>query len=256
MPDPIFSLPFDEAIKFLREKLSLPTETWTDIWQEMHDQAFVVAGATKADLISDLRAAVDQAIADGTTIETFRAAFDAAVERHGWSYVGGRNWRTRVIYETNVTQAYNAGRHRQMSDPAMLARRPYWEYRHGDSAHPRPQHQAWDGLVIRADDPWWQTHSPANGWGCKCKKFALSDRDLERLGKNGPDPAPGGATYEWTNKRTGETHQVPVGIDPGFAYTPGASRMSWQPDLAKYPPALRGHLERHIDENTNGRADQ
>ena len=27
--------------------------------------------------------------------------------------------------------------------------------------------------------------------------------------------------HPWTNKRTGETHQVPVGIDPGFDHNVG-----------------------------------
>jgi hypothetical protein len=29
--------------------------------------------------------------------------------------------------------------------------------------------------------------------------------------------------YEWTDKRTGEVHQVPKGIDPGWDYSPGKS---------------------------------
>ena len=83
-------LPFDEQIAFFRSKLSLPTEAWTDIWQNEHDVAFVVAGAARDDLVSDLRAAVDQAIAEGTTLATFRREFDSIVARHGWSYKGGR----------------------------------------------------------------------------------------------------------------------------------------------------------------------
>ncbi len=63
------SLPFSEAIQFFREKTDLPTRAWTDIWQEQHDHAFVVAGAMKRELLTDLRGAVDSAISGGTTLQ-------------------------------------------------------------------------------------------------------------------------------------------------------------------------------------------
>ena len=179
-------LPFAEQIDFFRSKLDLTTQSWTDIWQEQHDRAFVVAGAAHADLVADLRGAVDKAIADGTTLATFRGDFDAIVAKHGWSHNGGRDRRTRVIYETNLRTSYAAGRYQQMKD--IAERRPYWRYRHSAaSEYPRPEHVAWDGIVLRHDDPWWDTHYGPNGWGCKCFVEAINQRDLERLGKSGPD---------------------------------------------------------------------
>lgn len=215
------SLPFDEQIAFFREKVSLPTRAWNDLWQGMHARAFVVAGATKAELLADLRGAIDKAIAEGTTLEEFRKDFDGIVEKHGWSYKGGRGWRTRVMLETNIRTSYQAGRFKQMTDPETLRERPFWEYIHRDSVHPRPLHVKWGGTVLRADDPWWRTHYTPNGWGCKCTVAALSHDDLEDLGKRGPDAAPDDGTYTWTDRRSGEVHEVPNGIDPGWAYNVG-----------------------------------
>lgn len=163
--DKIKSLTFDEAIKFFRQKVNLPTRTWKDIWQRMHARAFVVAGVMKAELLTDFRQAIDKAIADGTTLAEFRKDFDNIVARHGWSYKGSRGWRTNVIFEANIRTAYSAGRYNQMTDPDVLKSRPYWEYRHGDSINPRQLHLKWHGTVLRADDPWWQTHYTPNGWG-------------------------------------------------------------------------------------------
>lgn len=218
-------LPFEEQIEFFRDKVDLGTASWTDIWQAGHDRAFVVAGAARDDLVADLRGAVTKAIEEGTTLATFRADFDTIVERHGWSYRGGRDWRTRVIYETNLWTSYAAGRHEQMR--AITDRRPYWRYRHSHaSEEPREKHLAWDGLVLRHDDPWWATHYPPNGWGCKCYVEALNDRDLARLGKSGPDEAPAVVmrTVEvGTQGPNPRTVRVPEGIDPGWAYAPGQS---------------------------------
>jgi uncharacterized protein with gpF-like domain len=165
MPAAPISLPFDEAIEYFRGKVNLPTERWTDLWEGMHARAFVVAGATKDELLADFRTAVDRAIADGITIADFRRDFDAIVAKHGWSYKGGRDWRSRVIYDTNIRTAYQSGRYKQQTDPELLAVRPYLQYVHGDSIHPRELHLSWNGRVLLADHPWWREHYPPNGWG-------------------------------------------------------------------------------------------
>ena len=218
---------FTEQIAFFRDKLNLGTRGWTDIWEAQHDRAFVVAGAARDDLVADLRGAVDAAIGDGETLEAFRARFDEIVERHGWAYKGDRLWRTRVIYDTNIATSYSAGRWTQAN--AVVAQRPYWRYRHSPASEvPRPDHEAWDGLILRADDPWWRTHWPPNGWGCNCWVETLSMRDMERLGREGPDATPAMGWHDVTvgpadNRRT---VRVPAGVDAGFGYAPGASRLA------------------------------
>ena len=229
MPDfRIGGRPFEQQVEFFLRKVSVPTGGWWDLQRADHAHGFMVAGAFKADLLADLRGIVQGAIERGTPIEQFRKEFDAIVQRHGWAYRGGRNWRTRVIYETNIRQSYNAGRIAQLTSPAMVKARPYWQYRHNDkgySQHPRPLHLAWNGLILRWDDPWWQTHAPMNGWGCKCGIRALSDADLRRMGKVGPDQAPDDGHYAWTAP-DGVDHQIPNGIDPGFDYNVGAESRS------------------------------
>ena len=217
------SLPFDKAIDYLRGKLNVDSEGWRDIWEQEHEHAFMVAGATADDVLLDLRKAVDKAIADGETLEQFRKRFDEAVAEKGWAYTGGRNWRSKIIYETNLRQAYNAGREEQIE--AAKVRRPYALYRHGDSVSPRAQHKAWDGLVLPVDDPFWETHTPQNGWGCKCKKYSLSESALKRRGlKVGTRPTTIKGTKTTIVK--GKETVVPnyVGVDDGFAYRPNSAK--------------------------------
>lgn len=215
------NLPFDEAIAFFRSKVRIPTQRWNDLLQEEHDFGFMIAGATKANLLADFQEAIDSAIADGTTLETFRQSFDTIVQKYGWNYKGSRGWRSEVIYSNNIRSAYQAGRYQQMIDPDVLAYRPYWTYEHGDSIHPRPIHLGWHGTTLPADDPWFEAHFTPNGWGCKCRITANSRRDMERKGLKVADKAPDNGTYEWTNKATGEVQEIPNGIDPGWNYTPG-----------------------------------
>ena len=232
MPEYEFkALPFKKAIEHFRQKVNLPTEKWSDLMAGMHSRAFVVAGATKDALLSDLRSAIDKAMSEGMSLKEFQDKFDDIVARHGWSYKGGRNWRTAVIFYTNKRTAYMAGRYKQMTDPDVISRRPYWQYRHGGSANPRPEHLAWDGLVLRSDDPWWDTHYPPNGFNCSCKVFSLSERDLQRMGKSGPDKPPEDPSYEWTDPKTGEVLALPRGVDPGWDYNVGQA--SWGQRLSE-----------------------
>lgn len=226
MADSPARLPFKEAIDFFRQKTRLPTSGWTDIWEQQHSHAFVVAGAAQDALLEDFHNAIRQAQEQGTGYAAFREQFEAIAAKHGWAYKGTPGWRSKVIYDTNITQAYNAGRYQQMM--AVKHLRPYWRYRHTSIEHPRLQHQAWDGLILPADDPWWETHSPQNGWGCKCRVDSFSRlearREWEKAGKTGPDEAP---PIEWEDRTVGKmgsnprTVRTPVGIDPGFGYSPG-----------------------------------
>jgi SPP1 gp7 family putative phage head morphogenesis protein len=215
-----------EAIEFMRRKVNVPSARWTDLWQQEHSVGFTVAGALNDDLLADFRQAVDKAIADGTTLETFRRDFDRIVDEHGWSYNGSRNWRSRVIFETNMSTAYAAGRWEQVQ--RVKRSRPYLRYVHVDpdatQKNTRREHASWHDTVLPVDDPWWQTHYPPNGWGCRCTVQSLNERDLDRYGLSVSDEAPPVRMVERT-VRTSEglrTIEVPEGIDPGFAYRAGA----------------------------------
>lgn len=205
-------LPFDEAIDYHRQKVRIPTRKWDDLKAGMHSRGFVIAGAMKDSLIADFQSAVDKAISRGTTLAEFRKDFDNIVKRHGWSYKGSRGWRSRVIYQTNVSTAYQAGRYKQMLSPNVVKTRPYHMYVHGGSKDPRPDHLSWDGLILPYDDPFWAQHRPKNGWGCKCSVRTLSEGDLKRMGKSGPDSAPAVEI----NPATG----IPKGLDKGWNYDP------------------------------------
>ncbi|MEI2428683.1 phage minor head protein [Lysobacter yananisis] len=247
------SLPFQQQIAFFRSKENVLTDSWTDVWESQHDTSFMVAGANRIDLVTDLRSAIRKAIDDGRTLDQFRLDFDKIVARHGWDYRGGRNWRTRVIYETNLRQSYNAGRWHQQQ--ALKRARPYLVYRHSDAVeHPRPIHKGWDGKVWHIDDPVWRVIYPQNGWGCQCYTESLNARDLKRMGKDGPDESP---ELKWVDVVVGQRSasgprlvRTVEGVDPGFAYGPGQSLSDWPRGRGGpvTPPSLQRSMERSTQE--------
>ncbi len=244
--------PFQEQIDFFKQKTNIPTQKWTDVFASAHDKAFMVAGAQKAELLDDLRLAVEKTMTEGKGIFEFRREFDRIVEKHGWTgwkgegkqaissknYLDhkGTGWRSNIIYQTNLSTSYAAGRWQQLNDPDLLKLRPYWKYVHSDSVkHPRPLHVSWNGLVLKHDDPFWATHFPPNGWLCHCRVTAVRPKDYKG------DIAPDDGTY--TKTINGVDHVIPNGIDAGFNYAMGGNLNKSVADfvankLIKYPTKL------------------
>lgn len=244
----ILRLPFAEQAAFFRGKLGnlLPSARWTDVQRAQHDRGVMVSGAMTADILSDFAAAIDRFVVEGKSLDAFRTDFDAIVERYGWAYNGARNWRTRTIYRTNSATAYAAGRLAQL----RAGKFAYWMYRHGGSSDPRPEHLAWDGLVLPSDHEFWQTHYPPNAFNCSCRVIGLRDPESARALGGDPDKMlPSG--WDEIDPKTG----APRGIGAGWDYQPGNTvselvgqmaekTVHWDSTLAKaymqaVPPAQR-----------------
>lgn len=232
-----FDLPPEDALRFFRGKGLRVGFAWQDVWTNEHDLAFTVAKMADVDLLADVRDAVDRAIADGISLAQFKRELTPVLMKAGWwgkqeqfdeqtrridLVQLGSARRLETIFRTNMMTAYAAGEWAQIEDAAQDA--PYLMYDAVDDNRTREQHRAWNGITLRWDDPWWNTHRPPNGWNCRCSVIQLSDSDLRGMGKVGPDRAPPVKRREWLNKRTGEVMQVPLGIDPGWDYNPGKGR--------------------------------
>lgn len=248
-----FGLPPDEAIRWFREKGYALSFDWRDMWGQDHARAFTVAKATQLDLLADLREAVDRAIAEGRTLGMFRKELTPLLQERGWwgkqkvvdPRTGieveaqlGSPTRLRTIYETNLRQAMAAGRWERIERTAQA--RPFLRYVAIDDGRTRDEHMRWHGVVLPWDDPWWRTHYPPNGWGCRCKVQQLSERDMARFGYELSPKAPPTRHVLYVNERTGQRMRVPKGISPGFDYNAGLAPRGWQPDADEGIP-LQGN---------------
>lgn len=234
----LLDLPPAEAVEFFRQKGYRIGFDHRDVWRQEHQAAFTVAKAMQLDLLAEIREQVDAALTDGTPFETFKAALKPNLVRRGWwgrammtdpvsgetkEVQLGSTRRLKVIYDTNLRTAHSEGQWARIQE--TKAELPYLMYDHTPSAHERKEHAAWDGLVLPADDPWWQAHMPIKAWGCKCRVIQLGRRQIERQGL-AVGQAPAERYEEYVNKRTGETSRVPAGVDPEFDYPPGGRRAS------------------------------
>jgi hypothetical protein len=202
------------------------------------------------DVLSDLHTAVVGAMEKGQSFESFKKNIKPLLQQKGWwgkkemtdPLTGqtvnaqlGSDRRLKTIYRVNMRSAYQKGQY----DRAMASDlHPYLMYRIGPSVHHRQDHQSWDGLILPKNDPWWDSHFPPNGWGCKCYTRAVTEARKNQYETNGVPTAPrldgsGGGNVPvkteappvkyktFFNERKGTVEQAPEGVDPAFNWHQG-----------------------------------
>ena len=239
-----------EALDYIKNKNLKVGFSYKDVWNEEHATAFTVAKAMQIDVLSDMKKAVEKALEDGQSFESFKKNIKPALQQKGWwgrktmtdPLTGhevnaqlGSDRRLRTIYNVNLRSAYQKGQY----DRTMASDlHPYLMYRVGNSLKHREQHLAWDGLILPKDDPWWNNHFPPNGYGCKCYTRAVTEARKQRYENEGIKVPPaadgsGGGTLRvktqapqevyrtYFTERKGFIERVPKGITPGFSWNQG-----------------------------------
>ena len=232
-------LPFKEAIVFWADKLALTGDEFSALADAARARAFTVAGTARMDVIMDVRSAVEKALTDGETLADFKGRLSDIMETRGWE--GLTPWHMETMFRTNVQTAYAVGRHDQMS--AQTETFPYWEYDAVNDAATRPEHAALDGMVFPADHPFWNTWYPPNGYNCRCSVNPVHRAVAEDEGLKVETEDPTGTLIEPKDPVTGQ--KLPARMlmpDPGWDHNP--AKREWEPDLSKYPEALRSQFEK------------
>lgn len=104
-----------------------------------------------------------QAIAEGQQFRQF--ANQLREEAPGLGISASDPHYLSTVFRTNIQSAYGAGRHRALSDPDVVASRPFRQIRTSGDARVRDEHAQLDGLVFRADGPLAALKTPL-GFNC------------------------------------------------------------------------------------------
>ncbi len=195
MADELFKTAPEEVVRYFRSKSDRPAFDWRDVAPEEHAYAYTVAKATSQCILADIRAAMDDAIVNQVPFKEFAAKLQPTLEAKGWwgrklvhdprdgkyklAQLGSPR-RLRTIYWANIRTAHAAGEWQcTQRNKAFL---PFLVYTLSVSEKRRPEHLGWVGTILPVDDPWWSSHYPPNGWGCKCGVHQIRRREAAGRG--------------------------------------------------------------------------
>ncbi len=216
---------YGPAVKWFLSRVPMSKDRWLKFSQAQRRKAFTVAGIARADVLHDVFKALDRAVAKGTTLDTFKKEVGAKLRREWAGSVKNPAFRMEVIFRDNVQLAYSAGRWAQMTDPGLMKVRPFGmldvilDNRVSDIC------ESLAGTVL----PWAEFAKrklvPPLHHMCRTILRSLRRKQAERQSKFGK-PVP------------------KVSAQEGWGLPPDKSE--WEPDLKKYPPALRKHVQQRL----------
>ena len=242
------------ALDFLKSKKLLPGFSHYDVWLYEHAVAFTVAKMMDKDMLAEVKAAVEAAIANGTGWHTFQKQLKPYLMARGWwgesvmidpvdgiakTVQLGSTRRLRTIFHTNFHTAHAAGQWARVQ--AAKEELPYLKYLPSVAGERREAHKRYYNLILPVEHPLWRQIFPPNGYGCLCGVIQLTEKQAlrERAEDIEADPAaftpeqienskkgrlndtPDIKTVEVTNPRTGQVVRIPADITPSFAHSHG-----------------------------------
>ncbi len=184
-----------------KDNFDFPGQPFREAVDFFKAQSMTIANVTKADMLGEVKDALLRSIETGSTIADFRKEVKGIFDNAGYSAIAPHHIDT--IYRTNMQSAYQAGRYKQMTDPAVIAARPYWRYVSVMDGRTRPAHAAMNNKIYRYDDPLWQSWYPPNGFNCRCTVVTVSASEMERDGLIVESEAPKTLPDEGFGDRTG-----------------------------------------------------
>ena len=214
---------------FLAGKSPVRTRGFRDLEPQEHAVAFTVAQSAKFDILSDVQAALQKALDEGQTFETFRKGLAPTLAAQGWwgrKVVDGREVqlgsprRLRTIYRANMRAARAAGQWERIE--RVRDALPYLLYQLGPSERHRPHHASKAGWVLPVDDPFWNEWMPPNGWGCKCHVRQITAQEAARRGIVREVNIPRRTVRDPV---TLQPRDLPAGLDPAWSSNPGKDRL-------------------------------
>jgi hypothetical protein len=208
---------FTEAVEWFRQRTPIPAPDFEKLTADAKRRAFKVAGVAQLDLVADAWRALEKAIATGSSLQDFKKEARASLEA-AWASSGegpaAPGPRMDVIFRNNVQSAYSAGRYAQQTKPDALARRPFWAFDSIADWRRSKICAACQGVVLRADHPWWSTHYPPLHHQCRSSVRAYTEEEARAAGIT--------------------TEPTEVAAQEGW----GEPLKEWEPDLSDVPKPL------------------
>ncbi len=175
------NVPFEQAIRDLVQRRPVLAIGWQAAQEAYAQGSFALARAASQQVSARVQKQVASALRRGATQQEAEQAILRALRTGGEGFGFTRAY-AETVFRTVVSTSYAAGRHQQAQDPDVRQRVLGWRYNAILDPDVRDNHRHNDNLVAHFDDPIWNTHSPPQGYNCRCALEMVPAREIKKRG--------------------------------------------------------------------------
>ena len=231
------SLPFDEAIEWAANRISLTPSDYAKLSDHMKLHAFTVGRLAQLDQIENVKKAYLKSLKKGPDKDSFISFMskDDNDARFAKYY--------ELVYRTNIQTDYNAGRAKQFSEnpPAFLEFVGIEDSRQSDVC------KACSGVILPYTDPFWDTHWPPLHYKCRSTVRAIFDYEAEAMGLVSKQDI-----RKQKKDSLGQYAQADVHVQKSFGANPIKNNRLWAVTASQQSRIIKDMIQEEI----NGMAGQ
>lgn len=151
----------------------------TEFIQAITHNTFFFSAAKNKQFMEMLNASL---IDDNGELVSFSYFKELALKYHDQYNV---NW-LRTEYDTAVNNGYNIAKWQQIEAQQDVF--PLLRYKTVRDERVREIHKQWEGITLPVNHPFWNTHFPANGFGCRCSAEQITSGNITPDSEFGGEP--------------------------------------------------------------------
>lgn len=165
-------MPHHEAVELIRDKPAVAREVFDAMEPELRARAFTIAGIEDFDVLQGVQDSIAKLPAGG---DWNKLRKEIAEKISPWMDDARAANRAKLLLSHHGFAAYSAAHTRALDGMGdIFTHRQYLAT--GDDAT-RASHQALDGIILPANHPFWEKHTPPWEWGCRCQVVGITAED-------------------------------------------------------------------------------
>ena len=214
-------LKFHQAYDWFSKRVPITKPTYLRMGLKWRRYAFTVAGVAQTQMVHTVWEQTLQSMRDGEHLKAYKRRISGILEKEWVGTVKDPPFRVQTIFRNAMQHSYNSGRYEMMTDPAILASRPFWVFDAILDEDTTDICIARDQIIRRHDDTFWQSNYPPLHHRCRSAVRTATKSEGEAAGVERTD--------------TTEAGELPA--QTGFGYRPDVGE--WEPNVTQWPSTLR-----------------
>ena len=175
----------------IKNRVAVDSYYFETLPKALKEMAFTVSNLETLSMVKMIQRSLENAQRKGMSFDSWKKSLNQDTLR------SLSRSRLETVYRTNLSSVYNVS---TRMNAATTEATPYLMYSAVGDSRTRQSHQELDGVIKKASDPFWNTHTPPLGYNCRCSIIPISKEEAKSRGiSRGPvdfEPDTGFGNYE------------------------------------------------------------